>query len=671
MVAHSRTNPAPGERRRVLVFDIQPSVDAGRYAAKRVEGDVVEVSCDLVADGHDFVAGAVIFSVSGSQAPREVPLLARGNDRYAASIVADTIGRWSFAIEAWVDEFATWRHNIIRKRDAGQDVRLELMAGALLIAEARTRAASQDELKLELAQSLLEQAADQQLRLEEGLATALAPELLELMSVYPRRSESTKSQSFDLVVDSPIARFSAWYELFPRSFGRQGAHGTFADVEGVLPYVASMGFDVLYLPPIHPIGKAFRKGPNNTLEAGENDPGSPWAIGAKEGGHKEIHPQLGSVEDFERLVARAEQLGLRVALDIAFQASPDHPYVSSHPEWFQRRADGTIQYAENPPKKYQDVYPFDLAGPESAALWEELKSVFDVWIERGVRIFRVDNPHTKPIRFWEYCISEIKDRHPDVVFLAEAFTRPKLMYALAKVGFTQSYTYFTWRTTSHDLKSYLVELTSTPVREFFRPNFWPNTPDILPEHLQYGGRATYVSRMVLAGTLSASWGIYGPPFELMESVARPGSEEYIDNEKFQLRSWDLQAPRSLRPLIARLNKIRRDNPALQRNDTLVFHDSDNDNVLAYSKTDEASRNIVLTVVNLEAYHRHSAWLTLDLSALGVQEHDVFQVHDLMSDARYQWHGSRVFVVLDPEVMPVHIFRLRLRLRTEQSFEYYL
>ncbi len=441
-----------------------------------------------------------------------------------------------------------------------------------------------------------------------------------------------------VTVDPPLAAFSAWYELFPRSTGPEGKHGTLRDAEARLAYVADLGFDVVYLPPIHPIGRTHRKGRDNALVAQPGEPGSPWAIGGAEGGHKQVHPELGTLEDLRHFVAAARQRGLEVALDVAFQTSPDHPYVREHPDWFVHRADGSVQFAENPPKKYEDIYPFDFAGPAWQGLWNELRSVFLHWIEQGVRLFRVDNPHTKPIPFWAWCIESIKARHPEVIFLAEAFTRPKLMQVLAKVGFSQSYTYFTWRTSKSELTEYVRSLAETDVREYFRPNFWPNTPDILPEHLQYGGRGAFIARAVLAATLSPSWGIYGPPFELMEHVARPGTEEYADNEKYQLRRWDLDDPRSLRPIIKRLNQIRRDNPALHRLDGTTFHRTDNDMLIAYSRRSQDGQNLLLAVVNLDPHHVQSGWMDLDLGALGLAPDTAFQAHDLIGDARYVWRG---------------------------------
>jgi starch synthase (maltosyl-transferring) len=433
-----------------------------------------------------------------------------------------------------------------------------------------------------------------------------------------------------------------------------------------------MGFDVLYLPPIHPIGHTQRKGPNNTPGAGEEGPGSPWAIGAEEGGHEAIHPELGTVEDFVELVRRARERGIEVAIDLAFQCSPDHPWVAEHPQWFRQRPDGTVQFAENPPKRYEDIFPLDFETDDWKALWAELERIVLLWIERGVRVFRVDNPHTKPIRLWEWLISRVKERHPEVLFLAEAFTRPKVMARLAKVGFSQSYTYFTWRNTKRELEQYLTELTRTELRDHFRPNFWPNTPDILPEVLQTGGRPAFVARLVLAATLSSNYGIYGPAFELLESRPRePFSEEYLDSEKYQIRRWDIDRPDSLRELIARVNRIRRGSPALQQTADLTFVPVDNEWLIAYVKTDRRAGDTVLVVVNLDPHHRHAGWLHLDPAGVGAEADRMFQVHDLLSEARFLWSGSRSYVELDPQVMPAHLFKIRRRVRTEYDFDYFM
>jgi starch synthase (maltosyl-transferring) len=494
--------------------------------------------------------------------------------------------------------------------------------------------------------------------------------VIEAMAAHPDRSRSTVSDvAYQIDVDRERARFSSWYELFPRSWGEGGRHGTFADVADNLPYIADLGFDVLYLPPIHPIGHAFRKGPNNSLEPDPDDPGVPWAIGNENGGHLAIHPELGTLEDFRDLRDRAADFGIEIALDIAFQCSPDHPWVEEHPEWFKHRPDGTIQYAENPPKKYEDIYPLDFETSDPAGLWEALKGVFSFWAGEGVKIFRVDNPHTKAFPFWEWAIGELKQEDPELIFLAEAFTRPKVMYRLAKLGFTQSYTYFTWRNTGWELKEYLTGLTQGPAADFFRPNFWPNTPDILTEYLQTGGRPAFITRLILATTLSSNYGIYGPAFELMENTPRsPGSEEYLDSEKYQLRHWELHRPDSLAPIIAQVNRIRREHPALQVTDGLIFHPTDNETLLCYSKL--RGDDLILVVVNLDPEHVQSGWTNLPLGELGIDPEHPFQVHDLLVDRRYMWQGPHNFVRLDPHALPAHVFAVRRRVRTEQDFDYF-
>jgi starch synthase (maltosyl-transferring) len=461
--------------------------------------------------------------------------------------------------------------------------------------------------------------------------------------------------------------------MFPRScISQAGTHATFKDCEARLPYITAMGFNVLYFPPIHPIGRTHRKGRNNAACAGPDDPGSPWGIGSEEGGHKAVHPELGTLEDFRRLVVKAREVGIEIALDVAFQCSPDHPYVKEHPEWFRLRPDGTVQYAENPPKKYEDIYPFDFETPRWQELWEELKSVVLFWSEQGIRIFRVDNPHTKPFSFWEWLIAEVKKVYPDVIFLSEAFTRPKIMYSLAKLGFSQSYTYFAWRNTKWEVTQYFTELTQTEVLEYFRPHLWPNTPDILTEYLQSGGRPAFMARLVLAATLGASYGIYGPAFELCENRPRsPGSEEYLDSEKYEIKNWDIERPDGLKAFIALVNRIRRENPALQRDWSLRFHHVDNDQLICYSKQTEDLTNIILVVVNLNPYYTHSGWVDLDLDSLKLEQERPYQVHDLLTGARYLWHGPRNYVELNPSVVPAHIFRFQRRIRTERDFDYYM
>lgn len=644
---------------RVLIEGVEPEIDAGRYPVKRVVGDEIVVEADLVSDGHDLLGAVLMYRPAGEETWEETHLEALGNDRWRGRFRVLSLGRWLYTLEAWVDAFATWRRDFQKKYEAEQDVQVDLLIGAQLVEAALQR--THEGKDYDLLWLRHRKLADPEAPLTHRVQAARDPALAEVMRRHPDRTQATRYPlELEVVVDREKARFSTWYEMFPRSCGEGTRHGSFRDCEARLEYVASMGFDVLYLPPIHPIGSTFRKGRNNSLHCEPGDPGSPWAIGNVEGGHKSVHPELGTLEELRWLVRRAADYGLEVALDIAFQASPDHPYVKAHPEWFSKRPDGTIQYAENPPKKYQDIYPFHFDGEDAQGLWEELLSVFLFWIEHGVRIFRVDNPHTKPLPFWEWCIGHIKDAYPDVIFLSEAFTRPKLMYALAKLGFTQSYTYFTWRNTAWELREYMTELTQSRVSEYFRPNFWPNTPDILPEHLQHGGRPMFASRVILAGTLCSNYGIYGPAYELMEHVARPGSEEYIDNEKYEIKDWNLDDPESLRPLIERLNRVRRENPALHGNASLHFHPTDNEMLLCYSKHDASKENVILTVVNLDPDWTQGGFVTLDLEVLGIDPHASYQVHDLLGEERYLWTGAHNFVQLDPQILPAHIFQLRYR-----------
>jgi len=660
-------------RRRVIVEGIQPAIDAGRFPIKRTIGEQVVVEADIFTDGYDLLSAVLCYRWARDTVWTEVAMAPMGNDRWQGRFRVSQLGRYSYSIQAWVDHFATWYEALHKRVEAEQEVQVELLIGAELIEAASQRATGTDAAELQ------DRARRLRIPLESG-SLAQARSLLEdetlrtLMALYPdRRFATTSPGEFAVVVDRDKACFSTWYEMFPRSCAAlPGQHGTFKDCEARLPYLARMGFDVLYLPPIHPIGQVHRKGKNNATVATPDDPGSPWAIGSDAGGHTAIHPQLGTLDDFRGLIATAQEYGIEIALDIAFQCAPDHPYVREHPEWFRWRPDGTVQYAENPPKKYEDIYPFDFDTAHWQALWEELKRVVCFWIEQGVRIFRVDNPHTKPLRFWEWLINEIKVAHPEVIFLAEAFTRPKVQYHLAKRGFTQSYTYFAWRHTKEEITRYFTELTQTNVREYFRPHLWPNTPDILTEYLQHGGRPAFLIRLVLAATLGASYGIYGPAFELCEPRPRfEGSEEYLDSEKYEIRSWDLEQRHSLQEFMARVNRIRRENPALQSNQGLHFHTVDNPELLCYSKSTADRSNVVLVVVNLGPYHVHSGWVELQLDALGLDPTQPAQMHDELSDARYIWHGARHYVELHPQVVPAHIFRLRRRIRTEQDFEYYL
>jgi starch synthase (maltosyl-transferring) len=656
----------------VIIESVHPEVDGGLFPIKRTVDETVIVSADIFAEGHDVVKAVLKHRESGVATWSEVPMTPDWNDRWTGSFIVRTLGRHEYTIEGWVDRFDTWHHELTRKAEANQDVASELLEGAELVQQAAARARGNDASWLAERAKLIATPGEQAPRIRAGLD----PELLAMMDRHPDRSRGfTYEKLLGVMVERERARFGAWYELFPRSTSPEpGQHGTFATTEARLPYVASMGFDVVYLPPIHPIGRAFRKGPNNSLTPGPDDPGSPWAIGGPEGGHKSVHPELGTIADFDRLVAAARRLHLEVALDIAFQCSPDHPYVKEHPQWFRHRPDGTIKYAENPPKKYQDIYPIDFENDDWEALYAELLDVFLFWVGHGVTIFRVDNPHTKPFRFWDWVIAEVHKHNPEVIFLAEAFTRPKLMLRLAKGGYPQSYSYFTWRTSKWEIQDYFTQLTQTNTVEVMRPNLFANTPDILHESLQVGGRPGFQIRLVLAATLGASYGIYGPPFELCVGTPwKPGSEEYLDSEKYQVRHWDLDQPHSLREFITRINQIRRDNPPLQFDRGLKFHAAENDQILVYSKTVPDKAGSIVVVVNLDPRQTQGSWVHLDLGALGLEggDADAYQVHDLISDARYLWHGSRNYVQLDPGACPAHLFRIRKKVKTERDFDYYL
>lgn len=659
------------DKKRVIIESIEPEIDGGKFPAKAILGDKAMVEADIFIDGNELIHAELLHRKKGEKSWLRAEMIPLVNDRWRAGFLVDKLGKYEFSFEAWIDHFQTWLRDFIKKIDAGIDIEADILVCAQMIKEAAEQARGTAKQQL---QGFFDIVGNEKLALEKRIDGAMNPDLTDLMMLYPIRKNPTKyDKILEIEVDRKTAEFSSWYELFPRSAALDGkTHGTFKDVVKLLPYISGMGFDVLYLPPIHPIGTTKRKGKNNALKAGKGDPGSPWAIGNKEGGHKAIHPELGTLDDFKDLVVQAKKQNIEIALDIAFQCSPDHPYVKDHPEWFKKRPDGSIQYAENPPKKYEDIFPFDFECDDWQALWEELKSIFEYWIEQGVTIFRVDNPHTKPFRFWEYVISEIKREHREVIFLAEAFTRPKVMDQLGKLGFSQSYTYFSWRNSSWELKQYLYELTKTGRKYFFRPNFWPNTPDILTELLQSGGRPAFLIRHALAATLSSNYGIYGPAFELVENSAREfGSEEYLDSEKYQLRKWNLKEAYSLKDYISRINNIRSENSALQSMENLIFHHTDNEQLIAFSKQSADRGNLILVVINLDPYHTHSGWLDLSLDKLGIDWNESFQVFDLLSDSWYIWNGARNYVELNPHISPAHIFKVRKKVRTEEDFDYYL
>jgi starch synthase (maltosyl-transferring) len=643
--------------RRVVIEAVAPEIDGGKFPVKRCVGDRVQVQADIFADGHDLLDTRLLFRRAEDSAWQEATMRLIENDRWQGEFEVDALGRYVYTIIGWVDAYGTWAADLVKRANAGVEILVDVLRGVELLRAAADRAKGSDRQELAYAAERLRELAQTP---TAAVEFAQSRGLAELTSSNRDFSEDTQyEKELGVVVDPVKARFGAWYEMFPRSCTANAKRpGTFRDCAARLGYVAAMGFDVLYLPPIHPIGVTERKGKNNSLVPASDDVGSPWAIGGVEGGHKSIHPQLGTLKDLKELQRTARELGLEIALDIAYQCSPDHPYVKEHREWFRERPDGTVQYAENPPKKYQDIYPFDFESKHAPELWDELKSIVVYWAEQGFRIFRVDNPHTKPFSFWEWLIGEVKRDYPDVIFLSEAFTRPKVMYRLAKVGFTQSYTYFAWKNRSAELAKYFTELAQPPVREFFRPNVWPNTPDILNEYLQKGGRPAFVVRFILAATLGASYGIYGPAFELCENrPIQAGSEEYLNSDKYEVRVWNTDNPNSLKDLITRVNAIRKASPALHGDWSLRFHPVDNEQLVTYSKVSEDFSDLILVVVNLDPHKTQAGWISVALEELKLGDNEAYQVHDLLTDARYVWRGSRNFVQLDPSILPAHIFRV--------------
>ncbi|MFF7052275.1 alpha-1,4-glucan--maltose-1-phosphate maltosyltransferase [Streptomyces griseorubiginosus] len=665
------TGPPPPERSsaaadrtpavgRIPVLDVRPVVQRGRRPAKAVVGETFEISATVFREGHDAVAANAVLKDPEGRIGPWTPMreLAPGTDRWGATVAADAPGLWSFTVEAWSDPVSTWRHHAQIKIPAGIDTELVLEEGARL--HERAAAGVPDDGRGGVLLAAVRALRDDTRPAAARLAAALTPEVDAVLARYPLRELITASESLPLLVERERALFGSWYEFFPRSEGTPDKpHGTFRTAARRLPAIAAMGFDVVYLPPIHPIGTTFRKGRNNTLSAGPEDVGVPWAIGSPEGGHDAVHPDLGTIEDFDWFVREAASHGLEIALDFALQCSPDHPWVHKHPEWFHHRPDGTIAYAENPPKKYQDIYPIAFDADMDGLIAETVR-VLRHWMDHGVRIFRVDNPHTKPVVFWERVIDDINATDPDVIFLAEAFTRPAMMHTLAQIGFQQSYTYFTWRNTKEELTEYLTEL-SGEAASYMRPNFFANTPDILHAFLQHGGRPAFALRAVLAATLSPTWGIYSG-YELAEHTPlREGSEEYLDSEKYQLRARDWDSPDSLAPLITRLNTVRRDNPALRRLRDLHFHHADKDEVIAYSK--QSGSNTVLVVVNLDPHHTQEATVSLDMPQLGLEWHESVPVRDELTGETYHW-GRANYVRLEPGTRPAHILTV-LRPSTPQ------
>jgi starch synthase (maltosyl-transferring) len=638
---------------RVVIENVQPLVDGGLYPAKRTIGETVQVSASIFGDGHDHIRASVLYKKTDVDKWNSIEMQPTYNDEWQASFKVEEQGKYVFTIHAWIDHFDTWYDGFKKKAAAKVDVKVELMEGALFL---KTLAENGKANLLNLATKL-----ENTTKHKEAIELVLSDGFAQMVKDYPLKENETKlDREIEIVVEHAKANFSAWYEFFPRSSSlERGKHGTFQDCTKLLPRIAAMGFDVLYFPPIHPIGKINRKGKNNNVHAKSGEPGSPWAIGSDEGGHKSILPELGTLADFKKLVKDSKGYGIDIAMDIAFQCAPDHPYVTEHPDWFKQRPDGSIQYAENPPKKYQDIYPFNFESDDWKNLWEELKSVFFFWIEQGVTIFRVDNPHTKPIPFWQWVIAEVQKIHSDVIFLAEAFTRPKIMASLGKVGFTQSYTYFTWRVSKQEIIDYMNELVQGPSRNYFRPNFWPNTPDILPYHLQNKGEDSFIFRYALAATLSSNYGVYGPSYEFYENTPIDGKEEYFNSEKYEVRHYDWKKTNRMTDIMSLLNKLRKKNAALQSTWNIQFCPIENSQLIAYLKATDDLSNVILTIVNLDPNAKQSGYVQLPKDRLGLSDKINLKLHDLVTDEHYTWTQEWNFVELSPGKMPFHLFKLEV------------
>lgn len=651
--------PAGNRLPTVVISNLSPRVECGRYPTKRVVGETLRVEADIFKEGHDESLAVLDWRRRGNEEWKTVPMTHLGNDRWFAELSFAETGEYELAITAWADDFLTWLHDFERRLSGGQaELATEIEEGRVILNAAAIRAAtgrSSDDAEA------IESLTGQLMQCEPNAVPALmdTTEVKALLGRWPNRGlATTGDETISVVVETPRSQFSAWYEFFPRSAeGLGNRHSTFRDCLPRIEDAKAMGFDVVYFPPIHPIGMTYRKGKNNAVNCEPGDVGSPWAIGGAAGGHRAVETALGTVDDFVWLLNESRERGIEIALDFALNCSPDHPYVQEHPEWFYRRPDGSIKYAENPPKKYQDIYPLDFHCDDWRDLWQELRDVVAFWVEKGVKIFRVDNPHTKPVAFWEYLIAEIHAIDPEIIFLSEAFTKPKMMQTLAKVGFTQSYTYFTWRESADELREYVTELTKGPMRDYFRANFWPNTPDILPRHLQHANPAAFKIRAALAATLSTSWGIYSG-YELCEGVPLPGREEYLDSEKYQLKARDWNRPGNIKAFITRLNAARNGNAALQSYANIEFVTADNPNILAYVKWSEDRSNLMLMVVNLDPHNRHESNLYLPLDLMGIPWGTDFEVEDVLFEESYTWRDSTNFVALDPRTKPVHLFKVK-------------
>lgn len=646
---------------RVVIQNIEPQIDEGQFLIKRVVCEPCVVQADIFSDGHQMLRADLVWKEEEKKSWKRHPMQLLLNDRWEATFSCSQAGNAFFTIEAWIDHYASWVSDTEKKIEGGCANKIDIKIGILLIDEISEKANARDKKTL---LTLLEK-VQKTSHIEEEFFFLSQKTILQLARKYPRQHTKYPTH-FTVQFTRKKALFSSWYEIFPRSTGKKGKHGTLKSCVKELSRIAEMGFDVLYLPPIHPIGIAGRKGKNNSVKAALQEPGSPWAIGAKEGGHDAIHQELGTFKDFEELVKKAKSLNIEIALDLAFQCSADHPYVKEHPKWFLFRPDGSAQYAENPPKKYEDIIPFNFETDDFESLWQELKRIVLFWVGQGIKIFRVDNPHTKPFVFWQWLIKEVKSFDQDVLFLSEAFTRPKVMEYLAKVGFDQSYTYFTWRQDKQEIIEYLNSLVKSPLRDYFRPNFWPNTPDILPQHLQYGGQAAFMARLVMAATLSSNYGIYGPPFELCLSKALEGKEEYLDSEKYEIRSWDYNVQPNLSEFIALVNEIRKNNKAFQTTWNLEFLPCPNDKLLCYAKYPDC-----LVIVNLDFHYTQPGIVDMPLEKFGIQENDIYLVHDLLSGDKYMWKGRQNYIELNPRNCPAHIFKIYPHVKREQDFDYFI
>lgn len=636
---------------RVIIENVQPQVEGGLYPAKRTISERIDISAHIFTDGHDHIRAEVLYKAFDEKTWTVLELHNQGNDEWSASFYPTKKGVYTFTVQAWIDHFETWYDGFIKKANAKVEVQVELLEGAGFL---KRLSKGNDELA-KIAQQLSDKS-----RYAENIKLILSDGFSTLVKANPLRDNITKTdRSYEVIVEHHKALFSTWYELFPRSASLEGKHGTFKDVGRLLPRIAAMGFDVLYMPPIHPIGKINRKGKNNNVLSVAGEPGSPWAIGSDEGGHKATHPALGTLAEYKQLIADAKKQGIDIALDLAFQCAPDHPYVKEHPEWFKQRPDGSIQYAENPPKKYQDIYPFDFECEQWEALWDELKSVVLFWIDQGIKVFRVDNPHTKPIPFWQWCIAEVNKQHDDIIFLSEAFTRPKIMASLAKIGFTQSYTYFTWRVNKQEIIEYMQDLVNSPSRNYFRPNFWPTTPDILPYHLHNMGENMFITRLALAATLSSSYGIYGAAYEMLDNVSWNGREEFNDSEKYEVKHYDWKKTNRMTDIMTLLNKARKKHKALQSTWNIQFLTIENSNLLAYLKSTDDLSSIVLVVVNLDQHNKQSGYIQLPKAKLKLAEHINVKLRDQVTDEQYTWTQEWNYVELDPNKIPFHLFELTI------------